>query len=183
MEVKQTGIEGLVEIFPAIYDDSRGWFYEFYRPDKFAQLGIHYDFKQDNTSFSKKGVIRGMHLQAKPYEQAKLVTVLHGKIIDVVVDLRPGSRTFGQVYYCPMDSVRRNFLMVPEGCAHGFVALEDTLFFYKCSNVYNKESEIGIRWNDPTMNIQWSVENPIISEKDQVLPTLEELLEKSVISR
>jgi len=183
MEVKTTGIEGLVEIFPTLYNDDRGWFYEFYKEDTFKKHGIGYRFVQENTSFSKKGVIRGLHMQREPYAQAKLVTVLSGKVLDVVVDLRSGSRTFGQVYYCPLDSTRRNMLMVPEGFAHGFAALEDTVFFYKCSNLYDKASETGIRWNDPELNIDWRVQDPIISDKDRVLPTLDELLGKSVISR
>ncbi|HEY9045793.1 MAG TPA: dTDP-4-dehydrorhamnose 3,5-epimerase [Ohtaekwangia sp.] len=183
MEVKQTGIEGLVEIFPAVYNDSRGWFYEFYREDTFNKSGIHYKFSQENRSFSKKGVIRGLHMQLPPYAQAKLVTVLQGRVLDVVVDLRPGSATFAQVYYCLLEAEKCNMLMVPEGFAHGFAALEDSVFFYKCSNIYHRESENGIRWNDPQLNINWQVQNPIISDKDQQLPTLEELLRNSVISR
>ncbi|HEY9008697.1 dTDP-4-dehydrorhamnose 3,5-epimerase [Ohtaekwangia sp.] len=183
MEVKQTGIEGLVEIFPAVYNDSRGWFYEFYREDTFNKSGIHYKFLQENRSFSKKGVIRGLHMQLPPYAQAKLVTVLQGKVLDVVVDLRPGSATFAKVYYCLLEAEKCNMLMVPEGFAHGFAALEDSVFFYKCSNIYHRDSENGIRWNDPELNINWQVQNPIISDKDQQLPTLEELLRNSVISR
>jgi dTDP-4-dehydrorhamnose 3,5-epimerase len=183
MEVKQTGIEGLVEIIPAVYHDNRGWFYEFYKEDTFSKAGIHYKFLQENRSFSKKGVVRGLHMQLPPYAQAKLVTALSGKVLDVVVDLRPGSKTFAQVYYCLLEAEKCNMLMVPEGFAHGFAALEDAVFFYKCSNVYNKQSESGIRWNDPQLNINWQVENPNISDKDQVLPTLEELLRNSVISR
>jgi dTDP-4-dehydrorhamnose 3,5-epimerase len=133
---------------------------------------------QENTSFSKKGVIRGLHFQHAPHAQGKLVTVLHGKVVDVVVDLRPGSKTFCKVYYLELDSEKRNMLMVPEGFAHGFAALEDSIFYYKCTNFYNKASESGIVWNDPQLNIQWPASNPIVSEKDQVLPTLEELLRK-----
>lgn len=183
MEIKQTGIEGLVEIFPSVFEDSRGWFYEFYREDLFAKHGIHDKFLQENKSFSKKGVVRGLHMQLQPHGQAKLVSVFQGAALDVAVDLRADSPTFGQVYYCRLDARRNNMLLVPEGFAHGFSALEDTVFFYKCTHTYHRDAEIGVRWNDPQLNINWQINDPILSEKDQHLPTLEELLRKSVISR
>jgi dTDP-4-dehydrorhamnose 3,5-epimerase len=183
MQIIQTGIEGLVEIIPAVFNDDRGWFFEFYKADRFINNGITYNFVQENQSFSKKGVVRGLHMQLEPHAQAKLVSVISGKVLDVVADLRAGSKTFGKVYYCELDAVRHNMLMVPEGFAHGFAALEDSIFFYKCSNLYNKESETGVVWNDPQLKIDWRVSNPIISEKDRILPTLDELLRKSVISR
>jgi dTDP-4-dehydrorhamnose 3,5-epimerase len=182
MQVKTTGIDGLIEIFPVIFEDDRGWFYEFYKEETFKKNHIEYSFVQENQSFSKKGVIRGLHFQKPPFAQAKLVTVLSGRVLDVAVDLRPTSKTFKQVYYCLLDSSSRNMLMLPEGFAHGFAALEDSIFFYKCSNVYNKQSEAGIRWNDPELNIKWGVENPIVSAKDAELPVLAELLENSLIS-
>lgn len=182
MQVRQTGIEGLVEIIPSVFNDDRGWFYEFFNKNTFVTAGLPSDFVQENTSFSKKGVVRGLHFQQSPHAQGKLVTVLMGAVLDVVVDMRKNSSTFGQVYYCKLDSVRHNMLMVPEGFAHGFAALEDSWFFYKCTNFYNRPAESGIVWNDPHLNIQWTVENPIVSEKDQVLPTWSELLRKSVIS-
>lgn len=182
MQVKTTGFEGLIEIFPDIFKDDRGWFYEFYKEETFKKHHIDYSFVQENQSFSKKGVVRGLHFQRPPYAQAKLVTVLTGKVLDVVVDLRPSSKTFKQIYYCVLESSKRNMLMVPEGFAHGFSALEDSIFFYKCSNVYNRQSESGIRWNDPELNINWGVDNPIISAKDSELPVLAELLENSMIS-
>jgi dTDP-4-dehydrorhamnose 3,5-epimerase len=183
MQVIETGIEGLVEIIPALYKDSRGWFYEFYNQNTFQKAGIPTNFPQENTSFSTKGVIRGMHFQLPPFQQGKLVTVLSGRVMDVAVDLRKGSKTFGRVYHCELTSEKRNMLMVPEGFAHGFVTLEDTIFYYKCTNFYNKPLESGIVWNDPQLNIQWGIENPIVSEKDNELPTLDELLKKSIISR
>jgi dTDP-4-dehydrorhamnose 3,5-epimerase len=183
MQIIQTGIDDLVEIIPAVYGDDRGWFYEFYKTDTFQKNGIPYTFVQENQSFSKKGVVRGLHMQLAPHAQAKLVTVISGCVLDVVVDLRPGSKTFGKVYYCELNSTKRNMLMVPEGFAHGFSALEDSIFFYKCSNLYNKESETGVLWNDPQLNIDWRVDQPILSEKDGKLPTLDELLRKSLISR
>jgi dTDP-4-dehydrorhamnose 3,5-epimerase len=183
MQVKETPFEGLVEIIPTVFNDDRGWFYEFYKEESYQAAGIRYNFVQENQSFSKKGVIRGLHMQLHPYAQAKLVTVIHGKVLDVVVDLRPGSPTFAKVYYCLLDGNRHNMLMVPDGFAHGFAALEDSIFFYKCSNAFHKPSEAGIIWNDPELKIDWQVKDPIVSEKDQQLPTLEELLRKSVISR
>jgi dTDP-4-dehydrorhamnose 3,5-epimerase len=182
MQVKTTGFDGLIEIFPVIFEDDRGWFYEFYKEETFKKHHIEYSFVQENQSFSKKGVIRGLHFQKPPYAQAKLVTVLTGRVLDIVVDLRPASKTFKKVYYCLLESSKRNMLMVPEGFAHGFAALEDSIFFYKCSNVYHKQSEAGVRWDDPELNIQWNVENPIVSAKDAELPVLAELLENSVIS-
>jgi len=183
MQIKQTGFDGLVELIPDVYNDDRGWFFEFYKENTLKALGIDMKFPQENISFSKKGVIRGLHFQRPPFAQAKMATVISGKVLDVVVDLRKGSRTFGQVHICPLDSVRKNMLLVPEGFAHGFAALEDTIFFYKCSNVFHKPSESGILWNDPLLNIRWPVTEPLVSEKDKVLPTFEELLRNSVISR
>jgi dTDP-4-dehydrorhamnose 3,5-epimerase len=182
MQVLQTPFEGLLELIPTIYRDSRGWFYEFYKANVFKSAGIFYDFVQENQSFSQKGVIRGLHFQRPPYAQAKLASVLVGKVLDVVVDLRPQSATFGKVYKCVLDGERRNMLMVPDGFAHGFAALEDSMFLYKCSNFYNTEAEGGIRWNDPELKIDWEVADPIISEKDQILPTFSELVKKSLIS-
>jgi dTDP-4-dehydrorhamnose 3,5-epimerase len=182
MDVRQTGIEGLVEIIPSIFNDDRGWFYEFYNKKTFHQAGITADFVQENTSFSKKGVVRGLHLQLPPFAQGKLVTVLKGSVLDVVVDLRKGSRTFGKSFQITLDGERRNMVMVPEGFAHGFAALEDSIFHYKCTNFYNKASESGLLWNDPALKIKWPFTDPIVSDKDKVLPTLEELLGKSVIS-
>jgi dTDP-4-dehydrorhamnose 3,5-epimerase len=183
MQIKTTGFDGLIEIFPTIFEDQRGWFYEFYKDESFKKHGITYNFVQENQSFSKKGVVRGLHFQRSPYAQAKLVTVLSGKVLDVVVDIRPSSATFKQVYYCLLQSSSRNMLMIPDGFAHGFAALEDSIFFYKCSQAYHKESESGIRWNDPELNIDWRVSNPIVSEKDAQLPVLAELMESLVLSQ
>jgi dTDP-4-dehydrorhamnose 3,5-epimerase len=116
-------------------------------------------------------------------DRAKLVTVISGKVLDVVVDLRRTSKTFKQVYYCSLESSKHNMLIVPEGFAHGFAALEDSLFFYKCSNTYNRASETGIRWNDSELNINWGVENPILSEKDSELPALADFLGNTIISQ
>ncbi len=183
MQVRETGIAGLVELVPNVYTDDRGWFYEFYKESVLKELGIDIKFSQENMSFSRKGVVRGLHFQLPPFAQAKLVTVVTGNVLDVVVDLRKDSSTFGKVYTCELDAVRKNMLLVPEGFAHGLAALEDSIFFYKCSNMFNPPSESGIVWNDPQLNIDWSVADPIVSEKDKLLPTFEELLRNSVISR
>jgi dTDP-4-dehydrorhamnose 3,5-epimerase len=182
MQVKETGIEGLVEIIPSVFPDNRGWFFEFYKEETLRKHGIPTYFPQENMSCSKKGVIRGMHFQRAPYQQGKLVTVIRGKVLDVAVDLRKGSATFGKVYYCELDGEKHNMLMVPEGFAHGFASLEDdTLFHYKCTNVYSKAHEGGVVWNDPELNIKWPVKNPFVSEKDAQLPELSELLRNSLI--
>lgn len=183
MQIIPTKIKGLFEILPTIYNDDRGWFYEFYREDTYLEKIIGNRFVQENHSFSRKGVIRGLHLQLPPYEQAKIVSVISGKVMDVVVDLRRDSDTFGKVHYCLLDSARHNILVIPSGFAHGFAALEDSNFFYKCSNFYHRDSETGIIWNDPDLAIDWGVKDPIVSGKDCLLPTFEELMIKSVISR
>ncbi len=183
MQIITTGIEGLVEIVPTVFHDNRGWFYEFFKQSAFEAAGIKESFTQENISFSRKGVIRGMHFQLPPYEQAKLVSVLQGSVLDVVVDLRSNSPTFGRVHTCLLTAKKHNMLMVPAGFAHGFAALEDTIFIYKTTSQYHPASEQGVRWNDPQLNISWPIDNPLLSEKDRNLPTLAELLEKSVISR
>ena len=183
MQIKETGFDGLLELTPNVFNDDRGWFYEFYKENTLKQLGIDRKFPQENLSFSQKGVIRGLHFQLPPHEQAKLVTVISGSVLDVVVDLRKHSRTFGKIYCCPLDSANKKMLLVPEGFAHGFAALEDSIFFYKCSRVFNKPSESGLLWNDPQLSIPWPVKDPIVSDKDKLLPTFEELLRNSVILR
>jgi dTDP-4-dehydrorhamnose 3,5-epimerase len=181
MQIKETGIKDLVEIIPSIFPDDRGWFFECYKEDTLKKHGIPTSFPQENMSFSKKGVIRGLHFQRPPYPQGKLVTVIKGKALDVVVDLRKDSATLGKVYYCLLEGEKHNMLMVPEGFAHGFAALEETIFFYKCTNVYSKPHEAGIVWNDPDLKIEWPVGDALISEKDRQLPKFSELLRNSVI--
>ncbi len=182
MEITTTPIEGLLEITPKIFKDTRGWFMELFKNPSFVEIARGINFVQDNLSFSQKGVIRGLHLQLPPFQQAKIVTVLQGSVLDIVVDLRKGSSTFGRSYSCELNSNSHNMLYVPEGFAHGFSALEDSTFFYKCTSVYNPKFETGIRWNDPKLNLDWQNYDPILSAKDQLLPTLDELLIKSVIS-
>ncbi len=183
MQIIQTGIAGLLEIIPQVYHDNRGWFLEFYKEALFREHGIQYKFSQENVSYSQKGVVRGLHFQQEPWQQAKLVSVLQGKVMDVAVDLRKGSATFGKSYTCILDSERHNLLMVPEGFAHGFASLEDSLFLYKSSGTYNRDAESGILWNDPDLKIKWPFDNPILSDKDTKLSTFQELLRKSLISQ
>jgi dTDP-4-dehydrorhamnose 3,5-epimerase len=173
MHFQQTPIKGLVEIIPRIFTDERGFFLETYQQQVFSGQGIPTKFVQDNRSFSKKGVIRGLHFQKEPFAQGKLVQVVSGKVLDVVVDLRPDSPTFGQHASFILDSEKGNMLFVPEGFAHGFAALEDTVFVYKCTNFYNKGAESGIVWNDAQLAIDWHITNPVVSEKDQMLPTFQ----------
>lgn len=170
MKIIETGFDGLYEIESTVFGDDRGYFFESYRKKTFEELGIQTDFVQDNESFSVKGTLRGLHFQSQPYAQAKLVRVALGKVMDVAVDLRPNSPTFGKHHTVILDAKKHNLFLVPVGFAHGFLALEDSVFSYKCTNYYNKASEGGILWNDPELNIDWQIENPIVSEKDKLLP-------------
>jgi dTDP-4-dehydrorhamnose 3,5-epimerase len=176
-EIKQTSLPGLLEIFPRVFPDSRGYFFESFRQDWLDQLGVHESWVQDNQSFSQKGTVRGIHFQRGAHAQAKLVRVIAGKVLDVAVDLRKGSPSFGQVYSTILDTEKNNLLYIPAGFGHGFSVLEDAVFVYKCSNYYHKDSEGGVRWSDPTLGIDWQVSEPIVSEKDQILPTLAEFVE------
>jgi len=170
MEFIKHRLSGVIECVPTKFHDERGYFYESYNQKRFAANGIPEDFVQDNFSFSTQGVLRGLHFQHNPHGQGKLVRVMTGKALDVVVDLRKDSPTFGQHEKIVLDADKGNMLYVPIGFAHGFVALEETIFVYKCTNFWNKDAESGIRWNDPKLGIDWGVENPIVSDKDQILP-------------
>ncbi|NID10753.1 dTDP-4-dehydrorhamnose 3,5-epimerase [Fibrivirga algicola] len=181
MQVRQTAIEGLIELIPRIFEDERGHFFESYNKPLFASLGLPFDFVQDNQSFSTKGVLRGLHFQNEPFAQGKLVRVITGQVLDVAVDCRPESPTFGQYETFLLDAKLANMAWIPEGFAHGFVALEDSIFSYKCTNVYNKQAEGGIRWDDPDLNINWGIENPNVSDKDQILPTFRAIFPHVVI--
>lgn len=175
MEIKTTRIQGVLEIYPKIFNDERGYFFESFNLAHLKEAGLDLNFVQDNQSFSKKGVVRGLHFQKPPYGQGKLVRVIKGRVIDIAVDLREGSETFGEHLMVELDDQSNNMLYVPEGFAHGFAALEDSVFFYKCTNYYHKASESGVLWNDKTLNINWGVNDPIVSEKDRLLPTFEGL--------
>lgn len=173
MNIEQTSIKDLVIINPSLFEDSRGYFFEAYSQTKFQENGIDYQFIQDNQSFSKKGVIRGLHLQASPFAQAKLVRVLQGEILDVAVDLRQNSPTYGQHVSVVLSAENKKQLMVPHGFAHGFSVLSETAsVLYKVDQVYHKDSERGIRYDDPALGIDWKVlpEEIIVSDKDIILP-------------
>ncbi len=178
MQVIKKSIEGLLEIIPTVYKDERGSFFETYNKQLFEANGLPTHFVQDNQSFSKKGVVRGLHFQRAPHAQGKLVRVITGRVIDIAVDIRPNSVTFGQYEAVELDSERNNMFYLPEGFAHGFVALEDSIFSYKCTNLYHRASEGGIIWNDPELNIDWHVSDPIVSEKDIQLPTFKAYFEQ-----
>ena len=180
MQIRETSIAGLVEIFQRVFEDDRGFFFESYNEELFRKLSLPTNFVQDNQSFSIKGVVRGLHFQNAPFAQGKLVRVISGRVLDVAVDIRPDSPTFGKHEVFELRSDTNNMAYVPEGFAHGFVALEDSVFSYKCTNVYNKGAESGILWNDPDLGIDWGIENPIVSEKDLILPTLKSLFEKQL---
>lgn len=172
-----TNALGCLIIEPQIIYDERGYFMESFNELKFQRgVGKKINFVQDNQSFSTKGVLRGLHYQTGEHAQAKLVRVLEGAVLDIAVDIRPGSATYGETVSIQLSAENRKQLFIPRGFAHGFVVLSDTAtFFYKCDNFYNKESEGGILYNDPEINIDWQFQDQelIVSEKDQVLPTLE----------
>jgi dTDP-4-dehydrorhamnose 3,5-epimerase len=180
MHFQHTSLTGLIEITPRIFHDERGFFFESFQQNLFVNQGIPATFVQDNQSFSRKGVIRGLHFQKEPFAQGKLVRVITGKVLDVVVDLRTNSPTFGQHAKFILDSRLGNMVYIPEGFAHGFAALEDAIFVYKCTNVYHKSSESGILWNDPQLHIDWEVTDPVVSEKDQALPPFQSMLNVSL---
>lgn len=180
MEIDKTRIKGCLSIIPTAFEDERGYFFESFNKKRFDEaVGQKVDFVQDNQSFSKKGVLRGMHFQSGAWAQAKLVRVLQGSVLDVAIDLRPNSETYGNVFSTTLSAENNKQLFIPRGCAHGFITLSDTaLFFYKCDNYYNQASESGLLYNDPFFNIDWKVpENEmIISAKDKILPTFSELV-------
>jgi len=174
MEIFKTRLEGLFLIVPTIYEDNRGMFFETYNKNYFAKAGINDEIFQENESFSKKGVIRGLHFQVRPFEQGKIISVVRGNIKDVVVDIRENSSTYGQWESFSLNSKEKMSLYVPRGFAHGFLALEDSVLNYKITTPYNKASESGIIWNDLSLNIDWGISNPILSEKDKNLSSFKD---------
>lgn len=173
--VEKKEIEGIVIFETHVFHDERGYFMEFYNEKKFKKNILeNLSFKQDNISCSKKNVLRGMHFQLPPFEQGKLVQVIKGKALDVVVDLRKGSKTFGEHLRIELSGNNKKKLWIPPGFAHGFLSLEnDTILSYKCTNYYSKDHEMDLLWNDENLNIDWGIENPIISEKDKVATKFE----------
>ena len=173
MKVLETGIEGLKVIEPDVFDDERGYFVETYNAERYAAHGIRQTFVQDNESMSQKGVVRGLHWQTGSASQSKLVRVVRGAVYDVAVDLRKGSPTYGRHYGILLTGGNKRQFLIPRGFAHGFMVMEnDTVFAYKCDNVYCREAERGMRFDDPKLGIEWpdaGVE-PVLSEKDRGLP-------------
>ena len=169
MPFSETGFAGLFVFEPAVFEDSRGYFFESYNQNIFSQFGIRADFVQDNQSSSEYGVIRGLHFQAPPFAQSKLIRVLSGKILDVGVDIREGSPTYGKAFYIELSAENKKQLYLPKGFAHGFSVLsEKAEVLYKCDAFYNKQSEQGILFNDPDLAIDWQIppEKIKVSEKD-----------------
>jgi dTDP-4-dehydrorhamnose 3,5-epimerase len=169
----ETGIEGLTVFEPKVWGDERGYFYESYNYDTFRQAGINAVFVQDNLSRSSYGVLRGLHFQFGAFAQAKLVRCSHGEVLDVVVDIREGSPTYGQHFTILLSGENKKQLFVPRGFAHGFVVLSETAeFAYKCDNFYSRSHEGGIAFNDPKLNIDWQLDlaKAVLSEKDKVNP-------------
>lgn len=178
MNFIETPITDLLIIEPKVWKDDRGYFYESYSKKLFESQGIDIEFVQDNQSLSHLGALRGLHAQAPPFAQGKLVRVIQGKVLDVAVDIRQNSPTYGQSFTTELSGENHRILWIPAGFVHGFATLENnTIFTYKVTNLYNKASEIGLRWNDPDLNIDWGIDpdDVIISEKDKILPFIKDL--------
>lgn len=179
MNVVSTEIEGVYIIEPQMFGDERGYFFESFNAKHFhAQTGIEATFVQDNESRSRKGVLRGLHFQREPHAQAKLVRVVQGRVLDVAVDIRKDSSTFGKYVAVELSGDNKRQLFIPKGFAHGYVVLEDnTVFQYKCDEYYHPESEDGIAWNDPQLGIEWGIHESevILSEKDRVRDTIDSI--------
>lgn len=176
MKFQPTKLEGVYIIDPDIYRDERGYFLETYREMYLNEIGMNIRFVQDNFSVSKKNTVRGLHYQIGESAQHKLVMVCNGEILDVVVDLRKKSSTFGQYTTIRLNHENHRMVFIPEGFAHGFSVLsENASIYYKCSHYYNPDLEKGVQWNDPDLNIDWNVTEPIVSEKDKAQPKLSEL--------
>ena len=177
MHVEKTALDGVLIIKPEVFPDERGFFMVAYEEKTYREaLGITGNFVQDNISFSKKNVIRGLHYQVPPFAQGKLLQVHYGKIMDVAVDIRFGSPTFGRYVTVELSGENHQQLYIPEGFAHGFAVLSDeACFVYKCTGVYSQEHDRGILYNDPSLGIAWGVTNPVVSEKDRRLPLLKDI--------
>lgn len=167
MKIVEQALNGLVLFEPSVFGDHRGYFFESFKQSWLEDLGIHADFVQDNESFSAKNILRGLHFQAPPFDQGKIVRVTSGAVLDVAVDIRKDSSSYGAHYKTVLSEENKHVLWVPPGFAHGFLTLTDnTRFLYKCTNYYNKESEDAIIWDDADLNIDWKCDSPILSEKD-----------------
>ncbi|MDD2489468.1 MAG: dTDP-4-dehydrorhamnose 3,5-epimerase [Bacteroidales bacterium] len=171
MKIIKTPIPDLLVVEPSVFNDQRGYFFEVYNQERYFNNNMQMQFVQDNESKSGKNVLRGLHFQKPPFAQGKLVRVIQGKVLDVAVDIRKGSPTYGSYHAVELDAISKRMFYIPEGFAHGFLTMEeDTIFAYKCTNYYNKESEGSLLWSDETIGIKWNIENPILSEKDKIAP-------------
>jgi len=184
MEIEDTGFDGLKVLRPKIFSDERGIFFEFFNRREFNDLVLDVNFVQDNHAVSFRGVLRGMHFQLPSYAQDKLIRVTNGEAYCVVADLRRKSNTYGKTFSVLLNDANKKQLFIPKGFANGYLSLEDnTVYQYKCSNYYNKESERGIIWNDPTLDIDWgeywvNMDHLIISPKDRTLPRFKDIKDK-----
>ena len=168
MKIHSTPISGLLIIQPTVFEDTRGYFFESFNKKQFVEAGINLDFVQDNQSLSQAGVLRGLHFQHPPHEQGKLVRVIKGAVLDVAVDIRKGSDTYGKSFSIELNENNKTLFWIPPGFAHGFLTTENnTIFSYKCTGFYNKQAEDCILWNDSELAIQWGINNPTLSDKDK----------------
>ena len=168
MNITETNLKGLLVIEPQVFEDDRGYFFESFNQSKFKEFGLDVYFVQDNQSKSKKNVLRGLHFQNPPKAQGKLVQVIKGSVLDVAVDIRQNSETYGEHFALVLSEKNKKQMYIPAGFAHGFLTLEDeTIFSYKCTNFYSPENESSILWNDVDLKINWPSSNPIINEKDK----------------
>ncbi|MBR6765823.1 MAG: dTDP-4-dehydrorhamnose 3,5-epimerase [Clostridia bacterium] len=176
MKAIKTELEGVIIIEPDVFGDHRGWFMESWSKKKYEELGITVDFVQDNQSFTaKKGTLRGLHFQMDPMAQSKLVRVVKGAVLDVAVDIRKNSPTYLKWVSVELSAENKRQFFIPQGFAHGFVTLTDDVeFVYKCDNYYSKECDRSIRFDDPAINVDWGIQDPIISQKDQDAPLLKD---------
>jgi dTDP-4-dehydrorhamnose 3,5-epimerase len=178
MQIEETDIPGVLVVTPKVFGDERGFFLETYNKEKFQQAGIEPEFVQDNHSKSIRGVVRGLHYQKK-FPQGKLIRAIQGEVLDVIVDIRRGSPTFTRWISILISAENKKQVWIPGGLAHGFSVLSETAeFCYKVTDYYHPEDEAGIRWNDPQLNINWQVQNPLLSEKDSGLPLLAEVVKR-----
>jgi dTDP-4-dehydrorhamnose 3,5-epimerase len=179
VEVKETGLNGLLVLGPKVFKDQRGYFFEAFNDSVYKKAGLNFDFIQDNISKSQKNTVRGLHFQTGDMAQGKLCQVIYGKVLDVAVDIRPDSPTFGKHFSVELSEENHLQIWMSPGFAHGFSVLSDeAIFSYKCTHLYSKEHEAAIRFNDPELNINWRISEPIVSEKDLNAPLFREFVDK-----
>ena len=177
MKIIKTPIPDLLIVEPDVFNDQRGYFFEVYNQERYFNNNMNMKFVQDNESKSGKNVLRGLHFQKPPFAQGKLVRVIQGKVLDVAVDIRKGSPTYGKYHSVELDAESKRMFYIPEGFAHGFLTLEEnTIFAYKCTNYYNKESEGSLLWCDEEIGIDWNIENPVLSDKDKISPLFKDFI-------